>query len=156
MPSPLERVRGWFASRGWTPFAFQEEVWEAYLAGESGIIHAATGTGKTYAAWMGPLMEWMNGDGLVNPPLRVLWITPLRALVSDTTNAMEQALDGLEIPWRLESRTGDTKASIRERQKKRLPTALVTTPESLGIFLARPDAQKTFSELQLVIVDEWH
>jgi ATP-dependent helicase Lhr and Lhr-like helicase len=156
MPSPLERVRAWFESRGFTPFAFQEDVWNAYLAGESGIIHAATGTGKTYAAWMGPLMEWMEGDGLVNPPLRVLWITPLRALVSDTTNAMAQALDGLEIPWRLESRTGDTKPAIRERQKKRLPTALVTTPESLGLFLARPDARRTFSDLRLVIVDEWH
>ncbi|MEO7909331.1 MAG: hypothetical protein ABIV47_06740, partial [Roseiflexaceae bacterium] len=47
----------WFAQRGWQPFAFQREVWEAYLHGESGLIHAATGTGKTYAAWLGPLLE---------------------------------------------------------------------------------------------------
>src|SRR4051794_30022340 len=57
---PIDCVREWFASERWVPFAFQEEVWGAYLAGESGLIHAATGTGKTYAAWMGPLMEWLR------------------------------------------------------------------------------------------------
>ena len=55
---PLARVEGWFAARGWEAFAFQREVWEAYGAGESGLIHAATGTGKTYAAWLGPLRAW--------------------------------------------------------------------------------------------------
>jgi len=155
--TPRQRLHAWFASRGWKPFAFQEEVWRAYLNGESGLIHAATGTGKTYAAWLGPLMEAMAERKIErNPPLRVLWITPLRALVADTENALKAALDGLDIPWRLESRTGDTKASVRERQKKRLPTALVTTPESLSIFLSRTDARTMFSDLRLVIVDEWH
>ena len=121
----MNPARKWFRSRGWEPFAFQEEVWQAYLNGESGMIHAATGTGKTYAAWLGPLMEWMaEPKHERNPPLRVLWITPLRALVADTENALDAALKGMEVPWRLESRTGDTKAAIRERQKKRLPTAL--------------------------------
>src|SRR5215217_1925611 len=59
-PDPLAPAARWFAGRGWEPFAFQREVWEAYLAGESGLIHAATGTGKTYAAWMGPLLEWLR------------------------------------------------------------------------------------------------
>ncbi len=153
----MSKVHEWFRSRGWQPFAFQEEVWRAYLNGESGMIHAATGTGKTYAAWLGPLMEWMAEENRErNPPLRVLWITPLRALVADTENALSAALKGLEVPWRLESRTGDTKAAVRERQKKRLPTALVTTPESLSIFLSRAEAKSLFSELRLVIVDEWH
>ena len=126
------------------------------MNGESGLIHAATGTGKTLAAWIGPLLEWMEGDGEINPPLRVLWITPLRALVADTENSLRMALTGLNIPWRLEQRTGDTKASIRARQKKQLPTALVTTPESLALLLAREDAQAMFGELRLVIADEWH
>jgi len=92
----------------------------------------------------------------VNPPLRVLWITPLRALVADTENSLRNALLGLNIPWRLEQRTGDTKASIRARQKKQLPTALVTTPESLALLLAREDAKEIFNNLRLVICDEWH
>lgn len=153
---PIETIREWFHSRGWSAFPFQEEVWQAYLAGESGLIHAATGTGKTYAAWLGPLMEWMDDDGETNPAMRVLWITPLRALVADTENSLGTALTELNIPWRLESRTGDTKASVRERQKKRLPTALVTTPESLGLFLARPNARQVFADLRMVVVDEWH
>ena len=53
----------WFGSRGWTPFAFQREVWEAYANGESGLVHAATGTGKTLAAWGGPIAEWFAETG---------------------------------------------------------------------------------------------
>ena len=49
----------WFARNGWTPLDFQREVWTAYLRGESGLVHAATGTGKTLAAWWGPLLEWI-------------------------------------------------------------------------------------------------
>jgi ATP-dependent helicase Lhr and Lhr-like helicase len=57
---PLECVREWFRLHDWSPFPFQEEAWRAYLAGESGLIHAATGTGKTYAAWIGPVLEWLR------------------------------------------------------------------------------------------------
>lgn len=83
-----EVVEDWFAARGWKPFTFHQEVWAASAAGESGLIHAATGTGKAYAAWFGPLIEWMNGDGEAYPSTRVLWITPLRALVADTEQAV--------------------------------------------------------------------
>jgi ATP-dependent Lhr-like helicase len=151
-----KQVDAWFASRGWKPFAFQREVWDAYARGESGLIHAATGTGKTYAAWLGAVMEWMDGDGEAYPPLRVLWITPLRALVADTEQALRAPLRDLDVAWRLEARTGDTKPSLRARQEKRLPTALVTTPESLALQLARADAHENFRHLHLVIVDEWH
>ena len=130
----------WFASRGWTPFAFQRGVWQAYRDGESGLVHAATGTGKTLAAWGGPIVEWLdeesrNGRRASNatvrrdraPALRVLWITPLRALAADTEEALRQPLVDLGIPWTLESRTGDTSAAVRARQQRRLPTALITS-----------------------------
>src|SRR5690242_12578216 len=88
-------ILNWFARRGWTPFPFQREVWDAYRSGESGLIHAATGTGKTYAAWIGPLLEWIAEHpkrelwaSMKPPPLRVLWITPLRALAGDTAEAI--------------------------------------------------------------------
>jgi ATP-dependent helicase Lhr and Lhr-like helicase len=85
---PIECVREWFARHDWEPFPFQEDVWRAYLAGASGLIHAATGTGKTYAAWRGPVLEWLLDyppAGRRQPaPLRVLWLTPLRALAGDT------------------------------------------------------------------------
>ncbi len=155
-PTPIQTVDSWFKSRGWTSFAFQREVWDAYRRGESGLIHAATGTGKTLAAWMGPLIEWMDGDGEENPPLRVLWITPLRALVADTEKSLNAPLLAMDIPWSLSARTGDTKPSVRAKQNKRLPTALVTTPESLALLIARDDAKERFSHLRLIVVDEWH
>jgi ATP-dependent Lhr-like helicase len=162
-----DMLESWFASRGWRPFGFQREVWDAYLAGDSGLVHAATGTGKTLAAWGGPLAEWLaerapNESSRVrprrdrSPPLRVLWITPLRALAADTEEALRQPLEDLGMPWSLESRTGDTSAAMRARQRRRLPTALITTPESLELLLARADAPESFHDLRLVVVDEWH
>lgn len=161
----LSRLERWFAGKGWTPFDFQREVWDAYRAGESGLIHAATGTGKTYAVWLAPLLEWMESHPdeaarprrrAASPPLRVLWLTPLRALAADTEAALRAPLLDLGLPWSLERRTGDTKASVRDRQRSRLPTALVTTPESVSLLLSRPDAKDLFSDLRLVVVDEWH
>jgi ATP-dependent Lhr-like helicase len=167
-PGTRHPVSDWFSSRGWTPFAFQRDVWSSYLAGESGLIHAATGTGKTLAAWGGPLAEWLDEQTLKTvspgqkvrranaPPLRVLWITPLRALAADTEEALRQPLTDIGIPWTLESRTGDTSAAMRSRQRRRLPTALVTTPESLSLLLTRDDAREMFADLRAVVVDEWH
>ena len=169
---PMECVREWFRLHDWTPFPFQEEVWRGYLAGESGLIHAATGTGKTYAAWLGPVLEWLRdypgrprraeaGTKGANrppaaPPLRVLWVTPLRALAGDTEAALRAPVEDLGLPWTVESRTGDTPARVRARQRDRLPTALVTTPESLSLLLTRDDAESLFDHLELVVVDEWH
>jgi ATP-dependent helicase Lhr and Lhr-like helicase len=173
--APIDCVLDWFASEGWTPFEFQKEVWQAYLNGESGLIHAATGTGKTYAAWMGAVLEWMRdypagkrggyplaGGGEAGrprgaaPPLRALWITPLRALAADTEAALLAPIEDLGLPWTVESRTGDTSAKIRARQRTRLPTALVTTPESLSLLLTHEDAGTVFDHLELAVVDEWH
>ncbi len=165
---PVDCVREWFATEGWTPFEFQEEVWQSYLAGESGLIHAATGTGKTYAALMGPILEWIRdypaakrgsgeaGKQRASAPLRVLWVTPLRALAADTEDALRAPIEDLGLPWTVETRTGDTAPAIRARQSRRLPTALVTTPESLALLLSRGDAAGVFDHLELVVVDEWH
>jgi ATP-dependent helicase Lhr and Lhr-like helicase len=152
--------------RGYQPFPFQQQTWAAYLAGESGLIHAPTGTGKTLAAWLGPVVESMlekvdSGNGRSrkrseSPPLRVLWITPMRALAQDTAEALQRVLDDLNMPWSLETRTGDTSSAVRSRQSRRLPTALITTPESLSLLLTRPNAVQLFDGLRLVVVDEWH
>ena len=168
MTDELALAEQWFASRSWKPLDFQREVWCAYLRGESGLVHAATGTGKTLSAWFGPLIEWQaahGGDSTPRirrnarasaAPLRVLWITPLRALAGDTLESLRAPLGDLAFNWTLESRTGDTKPGERARQGKRLPTALVTTPESLTLLLTREDVSEVFRDLRLVVVDEWH
>ena len=101
-------------------------------------------------------MDWMQSDGEVYPSLRVLWITPLRALVSDTEQSLRTPIRDLDIPWRVEARTGDTRPSLRAKQDKKLPTTLITTPESLALLLAREDARENFQHLECIIVDEWH
>ena len=121
--TPAER---WFETKGWSPLDFQREVWRAYLDGESGLVHAATGTGKTLAAWWGPLLEYLHESAALpsgrrrratSPPLRVLWITPLRALAADTLQSLMVPLEDLDVPWTLEARTGDTTAAMRARQR---------------------------------------
>jgi ATP-dependent Lhr-like helicase len=146
--SPVEH---WFATRGWQPNPFQREVWAAMAAGESGLLHATTGSGKTYAVWMGALARARPGPGL-----QVLWLTPMRALAADTTRALQLPLPDLAPGWVVGQRTGDTPAAERARQDKRLPAALVTTPESLSLLLTRESASADLGGVHTVIVDEWH
>jgi ATP-dependent helicase Lhr and Lhr-like helicase len=154
-------------SKEWRPFPFQKEAWRTYLRGEDVLIHSATGTGKTAAAWMGPLLQWchdpipksnwtrVQGRGTF-PPLMAIWITPLRALAGDTYQALDSMLQGMQIPWSLESRTGDTSASTKQRQKTKLPSALITTPESLTLLLSYPGMGPLLQYLRAIVVDEWH
>ncbi|MCK9689677.1 ligase-associated DNA damage response DEXH box helicase [Scleromatobacter humisilvae] len=165
MTRPVSRaaVERWLATRGWKPFAFQREVWHAMAEGRSGLLHANTGTGKTLAAWLGALQALRVEAPParvrakpVAPPLSVLWITPMRALAADTTRALRDPMTDLAPTWTIGLRSGDTTSAERSAQDRRLPTVLVTTPESLTLQLARADALDTLAHVQLVVVDEWH
>ena len=147
---------GWFAERGWTPFPFQREVWSAYLQGESGLIHSATGSGKTLAAFLGPVAQAQTRGDLTPSGVRVLWVTPMRALAGDTALSLERALEGSGVGWTVGLRTGDTSPAERAKQARRLPSVLVTTPESLSLMLSLADSRTRLSTLDAVIVDEWH
>lgn len=155
-----EALEGWFESRGWDPFPYQRRAWAAYRDGESGLLHAPTGMGKTLAVWGGPLLAGLarcgEGDGDAPEPLRLLWITPLRALARDTVRALREPLESLGLPWSVELRTGDTGSPVKRRQRTRPPTVMVTTPESLSLLLSYPETRKAFSRLDSVVVDEWH
>ncbi len=148
----------WLASRGWRPFAFQQEAWRAIASGRSGLLHATTGAGKTYAVWLGMLQALLREqpDGDRPQPLRVLWLTPMRALASDTAKALAQPLQDLAPAWTLGLRTGDTLPGERARQDRRFPTVLVTTPESLSLMLSRERAREELASVQYVVADEWH
>ncbi len=155
------KVRGWFTARGWAPLAFQHEAWQAYRAGLSGLIHAPTGIGKTYAAAFGPLLAELASGGARRRQedaraLAVLWVTPLRALASDIQAALHRVVADLGLPWTVGVRTGDTSPAMKKRQMKKLPSVLITTPESLHLLLSYPGARKHFSGLELVVADEWH
>ncbi|WP_447890058.1 ligase-associated DNA damage response DEXH box helicase [Pseudomonas hormoni] len=164
MGTSSDFAKHWFTARGWKPFAFQKQVWAAVKQGQSGLLHASTGAGKTYAVWFAALNRFASAAPVeksrkrkpLAEPLTVLWITPMRALAADTARALEAPLRDLQLPWSVGLRTGDTSSSERARQTRRLPSALITTPESLTLMLARADAQTALSTLRMVVVDEWH
>lgn len=164
-------LTAWFETRGWKSFAFQRKVWRAIQEGRSGLLHATTGSGKTYAVWLGALMAFSlaakaprgrpAAAAAPQPqPLTVIWLTPMRALAADTARALQAPLDALRAAgagdWTLGVRTGDTAGGERSAQSRRMPSALVTTPESLSVLLARADARDTLGGVRLVVVDEWH
>ena len=157
------QIQSWLAARGWRPFDFQREVWQAVAQGRSGLLHATTGSGKTYAVWLGMLAELLRrhptpaATGKPSPePLRVVWLTPMRALAADTTRALAEPLRDLAPGWTIGQRTGDTPSAERARQDRRFPTVLVTTPESLSLMLTREHARGELRGIEFVVVDEWH
>lgn len=154
-PASPGAAEGWMRAQGWAPFDFQRETWAAIAAGRSGLLHATTGAGKTYAVWLGLLQRHATAPPAGGGP-RLLWITPLRALASDTAAALQAPLAALAPGWRLGVRTGDTPEAERAAQQRRWPPALVTTPESLSLLIARADAPTLLAGVAAVVVDEWH
>jgi ATP-dependent Lhr-like helicase len=151
--APLER---WFASRGWRPLPFQRQAWRADLAGQSGLIQVATGAGKTYAAVLGPIARLLAEPGGPKPGLRLLVLTPLRALSRDLVAAIQEPIDAMGWPLRVGLRNGDTSPRERGKQLRNPPHILITTPESLSLLLANKAAPQLFAHLETVVLDEWH
>ena len=140
---PLPVGESWFAARGWQPFAFQREVWAAMAAGESGLLHATTGSGKTYAVWFGALARaaalGVPAHGTHPPPLGVLWLTPMRALAADSARAIRAPIEDLGMAWSVGIRTGDTPSAERAQAGPALPDG---ARHHAGIALADADARE--------------
>lgn len=152
-------IEAWFAQQGWTPLPFQRQAWQAYLAGASGLIQVPTGSGKTYAAVMGPIAEMLNlAPPQPTPPrgLRLLYLTPLRALSRDLALAIRAPIEAMGWPLRVAIRNGDTPSHERGKQLRSPPQILITTPESLSLLLANAKAAELFGTLEAVVLDEWH
>ena len=151
---PASPVSPFFKNRGWRPFPFQKETWEAYQEGKSGLLHAPTGLGKTLAVWLGPVAEAIMTENTKG--CRVLWITPLRALAQDTQKSLQEPLADLELKVEIGVRTGDSSSYQKSKLRKKLPFCLITTPESLSLFLTHDNFRENLSGLTTVIIDEWH
>ena len=149
----LEPVFTWFAKQGWEPLAFQQETWQAYLAGRSGLIQVPTGSGKTYAAVMGAIAAMLATP---EKGLQLLYLTPLRALSRDIEQSIQRPIAEMGWNLRVESRTGDTSSAKKTRQLKNLPDILITTPESLALMLSYAGSKEFFKSLRGIILDEWH
>ncbi len=154
-------IQQWLADKGHRPFSFQEETWEHIIHGESGLVNAPTGFGKTFSVFLGAVIDFINQHPnnyktKSKNGLQLLWVTPLRALGKDIARAMEEVVEELGMSWKVGIRNGDTDTSERQRQKRQMPEALVITPESLHLLLAQKGYAEVFKSLKIIAIDEWH
>lgn len=156
----LETGKAWFKQQGWEPFPFQLQAWQHHLSGYSGLVNAPTGSGKTYSLAMPILLEFLRDHPTEyereKNGLQAIWITPIRALTKEIQAALQRAAQELGLNWEIAVRSGDTSSSQRQKQKRRPPEVLITTPESLHLLLASKGYPRYFSKLKTVVVDEWH
>jgi len=171
-----EKFARWFADRGWVPRVHQLELLQKARAGRSVLLIAPTGGGKTLAGFLSSLVELgvapsaaRTGSGSSTRKLmstgreirregglHTLYISPLKALAVDIARNLEQPVAEMGLPIRVETRTGDTPASKRQRQRRDPPQILLTTPEQLALILASPDAPYLFGSLKRMVLDELH
>ncbi|MGV7214116.1 ligase-associated DNA damage response DEXH box helicase [Bradyrhizobium sp. UFLA05-112] len=179
-----DRFQTWFAARGWSPRAHQLALLEKAREGRSALLIAPTGAGKTLAGFLPTLVELSSpsplgarGGGWPRTPLRAddkhklistgravqragglhtLYISPLKALAVDIARNLERPIAEMGLLIKVETRTGDTPVSRRQRQRRYPPDILLTTPEQLALLLSSDDAPFLFSSLRRVVLDELH
>jgi ATP-dependent helicase Lhr and Lhr-like helicase len=171
--SPLpENFQRWFASRGWSPREHQLALLDKARLGRSTLLIAPTGAGKTLAGFLPTLVELgaaasaprTPGGGTVSTHrgvkraggLHTLYISPLKALAVDIARNLETPIAEMGLPIKVETRTGDTPVSRRQRQRRYPPDILLTTPEQLALLLSSDDAPFLFSSLRRIVLDELH
>ncbi|WP_093110965.1 ligase-associated DNA damage response DEXH box helicase [Salinimicrobium catena] len=156
----LKIAENWFSSQNWKPFPFQKQTWNAFLQSKHGLLNAPTGSGKTYALWIPIVLDYIrqNPDYKTKhkPGLKAIWITPLRALSVEIEQAANRFAQDIGSGLTVGIRTGDTPQKIRTAQKKKMPDLLITTPESLQLLLSSKGYDKTFKDLNAIVIDEWH
>jgi ATP-dependent Lhr-like helicase len=165
-----ERFQAWFAARGWSPRAHQLALLEKTREDRSALLIAPTGAGKTLAGFMPTLVELSGEDSasgvkqLISSGrnvqrsggLHTLYISPLKALAVDIARNLERPVAEMGLPIKIETRTGDTPVSRRQRQRRYPPDILLTTPEQLALLLSSDDAPFLFSSLKRIVLDELH
>ena len=156
VPPELE---GWFAGRGWRVRRHQIDMLDASDADRHALLVADTGAGKTLAGFLPTLADFtpsrLDGD---KPPegLHTLYVSPLKALAHDVQRNLLTPIEELDLPIRVETRSGDTPSDRKKRQRTRPPHVLLTTPESLSLLLSYPDSVEMFRGLKRVVIDEVH
>ncbi len=152
----------WFELKKWEPYAFQQATWQQMGKGQSGLLNAPTGFGKTMAIWFGVLTHYYLqqepkfSKGKRKSKVHCLWLTPLRALSQEIHKATNEVSEDLGLDYTIGLRTGDTSSSERKKQQTSSPHALITTPESVHLMLATKGYPLYFEDLSIIIIDEWH
>ena len=156
----LHIAESYFETQGWKAFPFQKQTWGAFLSGKNGLLNAPTGSGKTYALWVGIVLSYIKSNPDYKTKnkkgLKAIWITPLRSLSQEIAQTSQKFIDGIGLPFTVGIRSGDTTTKERAAQKKAMPDLLITTPESLHLLLATKDHVNVFKDCNAIIIDEWH
>ncbi len=157
LPAPFTR---WFAEKGWQPRRHQLELLARAEAGESTLLIAPTGAGKTLAGFL-PSLTDLTRRGKIPPGsaftgIHTLYVSPLKALAVDIERNLMKPVQEMGLPVTVENRTGDTPVSKRQRQKLSPPDILLTTPEQVALLLANGEAERFFKDLRYIIFDELH
>ena len=153
LPALPEPFDGWFAAQGWAVYRHQLDMVAAAEAGQSALLIAPTGAGKTLAGFLPSLLALAEQP---SAGLHTLYISPLKALAVDIERNLERPIREMGLEIAVETRTGDTPQAKRQRQRHKPPHMLLTTPESLALLLSYHDAAEIFSGLQCIVVDELH
>jgi ATP-dependent helicase Lhr and Lhr-like helicase len=152
--------REWFAARGWSPRPHQLELLSRTREGRSVLLIAPTGAGKTLAGFLPSLTDLTERPkpkpGEARRGIHTLYISPLKALAVDIQRNLTQPVTEMGLDIRIETRTGDTPAHKRQRQKYAPPDILLTTPEQLALLIASSDADRFFAGLKYIVLDELH
>lgn len=160
MQRAAKRWRDWLKAQDIGAAVFQQQAWRAYADGHSGLISAPTGRGKTLAALGGPLMQAMaeaeTPEGRASHGPRMLWVTPLRALASDTRERITGPVAAVLPHWQVAMRTGDATSRDKRLTDTGKAQLVVITPESLALLLSHERSREQFSQLRCIVVDEWH
>jgi len=159
VPAIPPEIAAWFEGRGWRVRRHQGEMLAASDAGRSALLVADTGAGKTLAGFLPTLADFTPSRLGGGPPpegLHTLYVSPLKALAYDVQRNLVAPVEEMGLPIRVESRSGDTPADRKKRQRARPPHVLLTTPESLSLLLSYPDSFALFSGLKRVVIDEVH
>ena len=148
-----QQFADWFKAKGWAPHPHQHAIIEKTAAGHPVLLVAPTGAGKTLSGFLPSLIDLTNSpcDGL-----HTLYLSPLKALAVDIARNLEAPIAEMGLDITIETRTGDTPQSKRNRQRTTPPNILLTTPESLELMLSWPDAKKLFGQLRYIVIDEIH
>jgi ATP-dependent helicase Lhr and Lhr-like helicase len=161
-------VRHWFIEKFGEPTEPQQLGWPSILAGQTTLISAPTGSGKTFAAFLVCIDQLIRKavSGSLLQQTEIIYVSPLKALSNDIQKNLLEPLteiaalakaQGIELPSISTAvRTGDTLMRERQAMLKKPPHILITTPESLYILLTAEKSRAMLSTIKTVIVDEIH
>jgi ATP-dependent Lhr-like helicase len=153
-----EHFSAWFARKQWQLRDYQKQMLSEKDQHNTTLLIAPTGAGKTLSGFLPSLVELHDAvrEDSGFKGLHTLYISPLKALTQDIHRNLLQPIEEMGLAITAETRTGDTPSHKRQRQRKKPPHILLTTPESLMLMLSYADADKLFGKLKRIIIDETH